>query len=754
MSSFEAILAAWERGGATEQNILRRQLPGACWSEACRHAVKLRQVEEVERWLRGEGPRGEVLACVRDLRVGDLTDLGKFYAAQMTAYLLSVQAALAGSPDVARRQVGHAALAADLPEGFYRDLIAGWRQQPLEAVATQPIGALLVEGGDKGILVTLRFERIDRGAGELYLTPAARFLYRDAGFRRAERCAADYVRSRPGLWNDDTDVRWSIAGGAGDPSSLLDESVGGAFAAGLQFLLSEPCDLRPYVVCARVAADGRLGGIEECGWKLKYAAALNAGGAVRGLVAAEDQQGAAAADGLPDCRRADSVEDAVRQLQAMRARDDDRRSRRGGRSAPGQRHLAAGGDAIHHYEVKAGGRVVVVLGAPGSAPSDCEIDTGLIQSDFFADRLFMLTDRPCQEHSRAGGGWVRELADALPPSPVRARMLQRLGDRPAALALLRALLASADQPGRVQAARALAELDPGQVSAAVNALFPLLNAPDQTGGYVLPQVAEALVRIDPRQAQAVVPVMQALIRNDPNNFVRVLAIRALAAADAACVPAAIQWLEALLPDPNNLLRLRAVLALWEIAPGCQEMALEIARPLIWDPNGEVRRAVFNLLMAIAARSPEAVANLSWPWDYIAYRFVTAGTAQALRELALADSLPALAQAFEKIDDLFLKERQDVEDYTHAIAAKLATILHPPLGEECEPAAAVDFLSSEIRRPSADRWAIYRHGCALAIPRCIPPEQRPASAARLQALWQQEAQPHLRIAWAMALEGTQ
>ena len=64
---------------------------------------------------------------------------------------------------------------------------------------------------------------------------------------------------------------------------------------------------------------------------------------------------------------------------------------------------------------------------------------------------------------------------------------------------------------------------------------------------------------------------------------------------------------------------------------------------------------------------------------------------------------------------------------------------------------MQYLLDELRQPLADRWAIYRHGCALALPLCITSEEQGAVTARLHQLWQNEPLPHLRIALAIALE---
>jgi len=325
----------------------------------------------------------------------------------------------------------------------------------------------------------------------------------------------------------------------------------------------------------------------------------------------------------------------------------------------------------------------------------------------------------------------------------------RSGHESPARTLLHDLLTSEDRVARITAAQTLAALDPGQSGAAVAALLPLLREADPTGGYVLPKAARALVEIDPRRVHDIVPVMQDLIDNHGNNFVRVLAIRALVTADRTKAPTAIGWLEPLLQDPNNELRLQVVLTLWEIDAHYTEVALEIARPLFWDPNGDVRRTAGDVLKAVGGRYPNMIGHLSWPWDYFTNRFVAPATVQSLRQFVLAEDRQTLKQAVDKIDDLFLKERRDVEHYTELIALKYADIVQRSEGRIGDPGTIADLLD-EMRSPRSERWAIYRHGCALAIPLCVLPEQRAATAARLQQLWQEERLPHLKVAMAMVL----
>jgi hypothetical protein len=86
-----------------------------------------------------------------------------------------------------------------------------------------------------------------------------------------------------------------------------------------------------------------------------------------------------------------------------------------------------------------------------------------------------------------------------------------------------------------------------------------------------------------------------------------------------------------------------------------------------------------------------------------------------------------------------------------IALKHADLFCQRRREPQGEAGAESYLLEEMRSARADRWAIYRHGCALAIPLCVFGEPRTRVVACVQHLWREEALPHLRIAYAMALE---
>jgi hypothetical protein len=120
----------------------------------------------------------------------------------------------------------------------------------------------------------------------LYPVPALSFDYRDPLLQDTKRCACEYVRRCRPPWPTGSDIRCLLEGLPRPSSCLLDQPLGGTFAAGLHLLLSNPCDLAGYVVCAAVSTAGPLRGPDEPEWQVRAAAIRNAAARIQGVRAA------------------------------------------------------------------------------------------------------------------------------------------------------------------------------------------------------------------------------------------------------------------------------------------------------------------------------------------------------------------------------------------------------------------------------------------------------------------------------------
>src|SRR5207244_3743082 len=103
---------------------------------------------------------------------------------------------------------------------------------------------------------------------------------------------------------------------------------------------------------------------------------------------------------------------------------------------------------------------LVERGLPLPYLSGDAIDTGFVYSDFLPEALTRLQYGSGWWHRGGRNRWGKEVADALPPSIERARLLLRLGDTGSARVLLTRLQGSQLPLDRVEAARALVALDP------------------------------------------------------------------------------------------------------------------------------------------------------------------------------------------------------------------------------------------------------------------------------------------------------
>lgn len=768
--ALENIVTEWQHSRRTERGQLQARIVEG-WLTLCQSAVAERNVDEITRWLDRKGARADILDSISDM-VEDSNEVGLFYANQMQAYLLCAQAAISDIPHLTDDTMRQASLLTDLPFGFYRDLLASLRpvsQHRESRTRIQCIGALLVEAGQTGLAARLVLERIPRGTSSLYPGITRGFIFRDPQFRQAEEAARLYARSTAGVWNDNSDVRWSLEGIPAGQRSLKGGSLGAGFAAGLHFLFTSPCDLSSSAITATVTPDGTLGAIK--GWNTKVQGAKNTDGKIRTVITASDQGDLVAGDKRLEVRQFENVNEVVLCLRRLRARQ---RRRQMWRAVPTSATLVfvlfglTASQMTHRYDVKGGGRVVVKSTVSLPYVPNEEIDTGFIQRDFRADSISGLQKRSWLLQLNNPNRWADDIATALPPAVEKARLLLRLGNESQARSLLQHLLQSDSIRERVSAARTLVKADPTQTRIARTALLRVFRRhngiPDED--YV--DVARALIEVDPGQARLVIPAMHTLIRENQNNFVRIPATQTLVAADHREKQFAIRLLEPLLQDPNNGVKAKAAQALFESDPRYADVALQILTPLLLDPNNDVNRAAFEGLNTIgrvypervtntAARivatsasenSPDVKANLA---DLVR-QLITPTTAYGVMNVVTASDQQSLRMAAEQVDDFFLNDRSDVERNTRFLGVKLADIAKRRVNRQDAPSTTVvEYLLEEMQMPLADRWAIYRHGCAHAIGLCTPANQRKTVAAHLEDMRRKETRPHIRIALARAME---
>ena len=798
--SFESILARWNEcsSHAAQRKLISECLPGGDWLRACQTAFETGDIQSVEAWLaclesQNGGANQAMKAFVE--RATDYVDIGRFYKAQMRAYLYATKAAHSTPED--RKRLLNAAPAAQFPPAFYIDLshcITAKSAIPAEGKPLH-IDILLISNNEQGLTATLCLEKMPSRLGSFYPHPAHGFLYRGEDFVQAQQSALEYMRRCAEY--DHADVRWSIKG---IPETLLKThlemdggSLGAAFAVAFRLLFRREAradagakgktrgcpgiyDFTDYAVCAAVDASGQILGVNDLDKKLKGA---EVSGKRYAAIFVHDipHQVAAEHPGLPINARVD-VDSVVKAILQDRHAAYSRQKRR--------RRLSFGfavatvaafalipcffyTRSLHVYrlEKRADGRIIVSRGMNLPLLHHGDYDTGLLDNQFHQDLLAGLIHKgECQAAVPMRDAY-RALGEALSDPRGRAELYIYSNQQGKARASLKQTMA--EDPvlnSRMMAALRLANLDPAERPYAINALKGWFQEGQDKKRDEYPHIAGILSNLSGSGNPETIAAMQRLLANEKMRSNHRQLLYAFHVVREA--------------KPQELSHLLQILPLKKMAQSDtdEEAASRAAYELFWmDHNNYafvrdtvIRRMTlhdiypfyyaYQALAMIGFYYPEKLLESTAVFERIKIelkvgadenpnsQLISLALVESLKQWMDAENIAALHRISRQISGYSLNEHKWIEIFSFLGSIKLAQLARQQSGPPGVPDSVqrkFNFLWSEMQSPIADEFAVYRLACARAMFLAAQPSERKGMLACLVTKWHTEEQEHLRIA---------